>query len=41
VKQADASVAWEAGFEWSGVIRNLDVGDPELVFFKALDREAV
>jgi GNAT superfamily N-acetyltransferase len=30
-----------AGFQPSGVIHNLDVGDPELVYFKALDRAAV
>ena len=30
-----------AGFESSGVIHNLDVGDPELVYFKPLDRDAV
>jgi GNAT superfamily N-acetyltransferase len=31
----------KAGFESSGVIHNLDVGDPELVYFKLLDRDAV
>jgi ribosomal protein S18 acetylase RimI-like enzyme len=31
----------KAGFRSSGVIHNLDVGDPELVYFKALDRDAV
>jgi ribosomal protein S18 acetylase RimI-like enzyme len=31
----------KAGFESSGVIHNLDVGDPELVYFKPLDRHAV
>jgi GNAT superfamily N-acetyltransferase len=30
-----------AGFESSGVIHNLDVGDPELVYFKPLDHDAV
>jgi ribosomal protein S18 acetylase RimI-like enzyme len=29
------------GFESSGVIHNLDAGDPELVYFKQLDRDAV
>jgi ribosomal protein S18 acetylase RimI-like enzyme len=28
----------KAGFESSGVIHNLDVDDPELVYFKSLDR---
>lgn len=31
----------KAGFESSGVIHNLDVGDPELVYFKLLDRHPV
>ena len=31
----------KAGFEPSGVIHNLDVGDPELVYFKQLDRDTV
>ena len=31
----------KAGFESSGVIYNLDVGDPELVYFKLIDRDAV
>ena len=31
----------KAGFEPSGVIHNLDVGDPELLYFKLLDRDAV
>ena len=31
----------KAGFESSGVIHNLDVGDPELVYVKQLDRDAV
>jgi len=31
----------KAGFASSGVIHNLDVGDPELVYFKLLDRNAV
>jgi GNAT superfamily N-acetyltransferase len=30
----------KAGFESSGVIHNLDDGDPELVYFKPLDRDA-
>ena len=29
----------KAGFESSGAIHNLDVGDPELVYFKPLDRD--
>jgi ribosomal protein S18 acetylase RimI-like enzyme len=31
----------KAGFTSSGVIHNLDAGDPELVYFKLLDRDAV
>jgi hypothetical protein len=31
----------KAGFASSGVIHNLDVDDPELVYFKLLDRDAV
>ena len=31
----------KAGFESSGVIHNLDVGDPELVYLKLLDPPAV
>ena len=31
----------KAGFESSGVIYNLDVSDPELVYFKLIDRDAV
>jgi GNAT superfamily N-acetyltransferase len=31
----------KAGFESSGVIHNLDIDDPELVYFKSLDRNAV
>ena len=31
----------KAGFESSGVIHNLDSGDPELVYFKLLDHDAV
>jgi hypothetical protein len=31
----------KAGFESSGVIHNLDAGDPELVYFKLLDHDAV
>jgi len=31
----------KAGFESSGVIYNLDVSDPELVYFKLLDRDTV
>ena len=29
----------KVGFEPSGVIHNLDAGDPELVYFKLLDRD--
>ena len=31
----------KAGFESSGVIHNLDADDPELVYFKSLDRDAI
>jgi len=31
----------KAGFQSSGVIHNLDVGDPELVYYKPLHRDAV
>jgi L-amino acid N-acyltransferase YncA len=30
----------KAGFEVSGIIHNLDSGNPEIVYYKAVDREA-